>query len=40
MTFARASGMSTVRSTFWGIVVVVALLLIAVIAYGSCHSQP
>lgn len=40
MTFARASGMSTVRSTFWGAVVVVVLLLVAVMAYGSCHSQP
>jgi len=40
MTFARAMDMSTVRSTFWGIVVAVALLLIAVLAYGSCHTQP
>ena len=40
MTFARANGMSTVRSTFWGVVVVVALLLISVVVYGSCHSQP
>jgi hypothetical protein len=40
MTFARARGMSAVRSTFWGVVVILALLLIAVFAYGSCHSQP
>ena len=40
MTLARPSGMSTVRSTFWGIVIVVVLLLIAVVTYGSCHSQP
>jgi hypothetical protein len=40
MTFARGSGMSAVRSTFWGVVIVLALLVIAVFAYGSCHGQP
>jgi hypothetical protein len=32
--------MSAVRSTIWGTVVVVALLAVAVLAYGSCYSRP
>jgi len=32
--------MSTVRSAAWGVVIVLALILIAIFAYGSCHSQP
>jgi hypothetical protein len=40
MPFARSAYMSTVRSTVWGIVVVLALIFIAILAYGSCHSQP
>lgn len=40
MTFARANGMSTVRSTFWGVVVTLMLVLLAVLAYSNCHGQP
>jgi hypothetical protein len=40
MTFARSASMSAVRSTVWGIVVVAALLLVAIFAYGSCYSRP
>ena len=40
MAFARPRRMSTVRSTFWGIVIAVVLILVAVLAYGSCHGQP
>lgn len=40
MAFARPAYMSTVRSTFWGVVIVVVLILIAVFAYGTCSSQP
>jgi hypothetical protein len=32
--------MSTVRSTVWGIVVALALIVIGILAYGSCHGQP
>jgi hypothetical protein len=32
--------MSAVKSTVWGTVVVIALILIAILAYGSCYSQP
>ena len=40
MAFARPGHMSTVRSTFWGVVIVVVLILVAILAYGSCHGQP
>ena len=28
------------RSTVWATVVVVALILVAILAYGSCYSRP
>ena len=40
MAFARPPYMSTVRSTFWGVVIVVILIFVAIFAYGSCHGQP
>jgi hypothetical protein len=40
MAFARRGYMSTVRSTVWGVVVVLALIFIGILAYGSCHGQP
>jgi hypothetical protein len=40
MALARSNAMSAVRSTVWGIVIVVALLLVAVFAYGSCYNRP
>ena len=40
MAFARPGPMSTVRSTVWGVVVVLVLLFIGIMAYGSCHGQP
>jgi hypothetical protein len=32
--------MSAVRSGFWGAVVILALVIVAVLAYGNCHGQP
>jgi hypothetical protein len=32
--------MSAVRSTVWGVVIVLALLFIAIVGYGSCYSRP
>jgi hypothetical protein len=32
--------MSAVRSTAWGIVVIIALIFIAILAYSSCYSRP
>ena len=40
MAFARPGCMSAVRSTFWGVVIVLVFVLVAVVAYGSCHGQP
>ena len=40
MAFARGGRMSTVRSAVWGVVIVLALILIGIFAYGSCHSPP
>jgi hypothetical protein len=32
--------MSAVRSSFWGVVIILTLVLVAVFAYGNCHGQP
>jgi hypothetical protein len=32
--------MSAVRSTVWGVVIVLVLLFIAIVGYGSCYSRP
>jgi hypothetical protein len=32
--------MSAVRSTVWSVVIVLALLFIAIVGYGSCYSRP
>lgn len=32
--------MSAIRSTVWGIVVILALAFIAILAYGSCYNRP
>jgi hypothetical protein len=32
--------MSTIRSTVWGIVIVVVLFGVIILAYGSCYSRP
>jgi hypothetical protein len=32
--------MSGLRSTVWGAVTVVAIVLIALIAYSSCYTKP
>jgi hypothetical protein len=39
MPFAPPSDMSTLRSTVWGVVIVVALVFIAMVGYGSCYSR-
>jgi hypothetical protein len=40
MPLARRGVMSAVKSTVWGTIVVVALILVAILAYGSCYSRP
>ena len=40
MPFARSPVMSAIRSTFWGIALVLALVIIAVFAYGNCSVKP
>ena len=40
MAFAPRRCMSAVRSTVWGIVLVLVLILVGIFAYGSCHGQP
>lgn len=32
--------MSAVRSTVWGTVIALALILVAIFLYGSCYSRP
>jgi len=32
--------MSALRSTAWGLAIVIALVIIVVLGYGSCYSRP
>jgi hypothetical protein len=32
--------MSAFRSTAWGVVIVLALVFVAVVGYGSCYNRP
>jgi hypothetical protein len=40
MPLAPVDYMSAVRSTIWGVVIVLALIFIAMVGYGSCYSRP
>jgi len=32
--------MGAIRSTAWSVVIVLALIFIAIVGYGSCYSRP
>jgi hypothetical protein len=40
MPLAPLACMNTLRSAVWGVVIVLALIFIAMVGYGSCYSRP
>jgi hypothetical protein len=32
--------MGAIRSTAWGVVIILALVFIAMVGYGSCYTRP
>lgn len=40
MPLAPFVDMNALRSTVWGVVIVLALIFLAMVGYGSCYSRP
>jgi hypothetical protein len=40
MALAPGDSMSAIRSTVWSVIIVVILIFIAMVGYGSCYNRP